>query len=600
MPARSALSRLTPIVATPTIARPLRRTVAIILPLALSTAAAQPPGTAPAPRVRIVSFSPAITDILFDMGLGGEVVGVTSHCRPPAGVDRPRVGDALTLNAAVILKARPDVIFTQSDPGKFQAVQDLDPRVRVVQLTLERLADVPRAMERIGQVAGRADLAAAARRRFEQAVDAVRRRVAGRPRPRVLFVMGTERPGVAGSNNFLADLIAAAGGINAGADIPGLQRWPRTHIDAIVGAAPDVVVCQELGRGRQGEARRYWLQWKGLPAARSGRVFVVDDPRWTWPTPRLAELAGELAEMIHGPAARPSARPRVSLARAWVHRLLAAAVVGAALAAGGMALQGLLRNPLAEPYILGISSGAGVGVLLGLAASAWWAVPEWASTPALAFVGAMLTCAVVYGIAQRRGRLDPYSLILSGVIVNAFNAAVMLTIYLYVDPHRIAEFAHWAMGRLEDLPRLSLLVVCGGCVLAGWVVLLSRAAAYNVLGLGDDVAGSSGVAVHRLRIVTFLCVGVMTAAAVALAGPIGFLGLIVPHICRMLVGPDHRRGLLVSGVAGAVLLAGAEVLCRTAGPLIGVSLIPVGILTALSGGPFFIYLLRKRFREAPT
>jgi len=280
-----------------------------------------------------------------------------------------------------------------------------------------------------------------------------------------------------------------------------------------------------------------------------------------------------------------------------VLRLVAAAAVGAGLAAGGAALQALLRNPLAEPYILGISSGAGVGVLLGLALSAGGGLPIWASTPVLAFGGAAITCAAVYAVAQRRGRLDPYSLILSGVIVNSFNGAIMLTIYLYVDRYRIADFAYWAMGQLPDATDLVLLVVCGACVAGGWLVLLLRSAAYNVLGLGDDVAASSGVSVHGLRLVTFAAVGLMTAAAVALAGPVGFLGLIVPHLCRMVLGDDHRLGVLAGGFVGAIFLMAAETLCRTIGPWVGAGRIPVGILTALVGGPVFIYLLRRRFGE---
>jgi iron complex transport system permease protein len=239
-----------------------------------------------------------------------------------------------------------------------------------------------------------------------------------------------------------------------------------------------------------------------------------------------------------------------------------------------------------------------VGVLLGLALAAWYALPWWASTPALAFAGAMASCAVVYFVAQRRGRLDPYSLILSGVIINTFNAAILLTINLYIDPDRIASFTYWAMGSIPDSPDRLELWVCGPCVLAGLAVLLANASAFDLLGLGDEVAASSGVHVHRLRIVTFACVGLMTAAAVALAGPIGFLGLIIPHLCRMVVGPGHRRLLLTSAVVGAAFLMGAEWLCRTAGSYVGVSLIPVGILTALTGGPFFIVLLRRRFREA--
>ena len=570
-----------------------------VVSAAAGAATTVPASSAPARReLRIVGYSPAITRILFDMGLGGQVVAVTRFCSLPDGVERPRVGDAFRIDTDGILAVRPDVIFAQTNPEKFQGVLDVQPDVRVVEFRMERLSSVPEAIERIGRTVGRADLAAACRTAFDAKLEIVRKRVAGRGRPRVLFVMGTDRPIVAGAENFVHDLIELAGGVNAGAEIPGLTRWRRTHIDAITRVAPDVIVCQASPRAAAA-ARDYWLQWKSLPAAAGGRVHVVTDPDWSIPSTRLSAMGLRLAEIVHQPA-QTVAAPWESLWLAWLGRLLAAAVVGAGLAVGGMALQGLLRNPLAEPYILGISSGAGVGVLGGLALAAHFALPAWASTPVLAFVGALVTCAAVYGVAQRRGHLDPYSLILSGVIVNSFNGAIMLTIYLYVDPHRIADFAHWAMGRLPDSVDMVLLGVCGACVLGGWVVLLVNGAAFNVLALGDSVAGSSGVSVHRLRIVTFLAVGLMTAAAVALAGPIGFLGLIVPHICRMLFGPDHRVGIVTAGLVGAVVLVGAETLCRTVGPYVGVSLIPVGILTALAGGPFFIVLLRRRFRELPA
>jgi len=286
-----------------------------------------------------------------------------------------------------------------------------------------------------------------------------------------------------------------------------------------------------------------------------------------------------------------------------IFRLMAAATVGASLAAAGAAMQGLLRNPLAEPYILGISSGAGVGVLIGYALAGAGQLAGWATTPALAAVGAATTCAVVYGIAQRRGRLDPYSLILSGVIVNAFNGAVMLAIFMLVPPRTITSFAAWAMGRLTDSVAISsgaLMLTCAVCVAAGWGVLFVRAAALNALGLGDDVAASVGVRVNWLRIEIFAVVSLMTAAAVALAGPVGFLGLIVPHVCRLIVGPDHRRLILVAGFGGAIFLMAADTFCRTAGEWLRIGEIPVGILTALAGGPFFIWLLRRRFREDPA
>ncbi len=274
-------------------------------------------------------------------------------------------------------------------------------------------------------------------------------------------------------------------------------------------------------------------------------------------------------------------------------RLVVAAVVGAGLAAGGVALQGLLRNPLAEPYILGISSGAGVGVLVGLS---FTGVMTWATTPALALIGALVTSVVVYCVAQRRGRLEPYTLLLSGVIVNAFNGAVMLAIFLFIPPRTITSFAYWGMGQLTYRFEPGLFAVCVTCLAAGWGLLFVRGAAFNALGLGDDVASSSGVAVGRLRIETFVVVALMTAAAVALAGPIGFVGLIVPHICRLFVGPDHRVLVLVSGFVGAMFLMMADTFCRTVGPYFRTGDIPVGVITAFCGGPFFIYLLRRRLK----
>jgi iron complex transport system permease protein len=280
-----------------------------------------------------------------------------------------------------------------------------------------------------------------------------------------------------------------------------------------------------------------------------------------------------------------------------MNRLAVASVVGAALAAAGMALQGLLRNPLAEPYILGISSGAGVGVLIGPMLAAGAGLSSFATEPVMALVGALLTCLVVYSLAQRRGRLDPYVLLLSGVIVSVFNSAVMMAIMLVMKRNDVLNFISWGMGGISDITSPKVMGLCAACVAAGWLVLLLRGAAFNTLGLGDEVAASSGVPIHWLRVETFAIVGLMTAAAVALAGPIGFVGLIVPHICRLIVGADHRRLVLVSGFAGAILLMIADTVGRTAGPAVGVATIPVGIITAMAGGPFFIFLLRKRFKE---
>jgi ABC-type Fe3+-siderophore transport system permease subunit len=277
-------------------------------------------------------------------------------------------------------------------------------------------------------------------------------------------------------------------------------------------------------------------------------------------------------------------------------RATAAGVVGASLAIGGLALQALLRNPLAEPYVLGISSGAGVGVLLGIALGGRLFLPSWATTPFLAMIGAFVTSGVVYFVARRRGRLDPYVLILSGVIVNVINGALVLAILQFTRPEDMIHFIGWGMGQVPEWlwnkPRL--LVTSGALVLAGWVVLFLRSAAYNTLGLGDEVAASSGVSVHWLRTETFLVVSIMTAMAVSLAGPVGFVGLIVPHVCRLVLGPDHRLLTIVSGFGGAMFLMVADTLCRMVDKWLHIGEVPVGVVTAVIGGPFFICLLRRR------
>jgi len=281
-----------------------------------------------------------------------------------------------------------------------------------------------------------------------------------------------------------------------------------------------------------------------------------------------------------------------------VFRLLAAAVVGGALASAGLATQGLMRNPLAEPYLLGISSGAGVGVLLGMWTSEWTALPDWCTMPLLSFLGALATTAVVYALAQRRGRIDPLVLLLSGVIINVFNGALILVILQLVKREQMIQFVGWGMGQVPEWLwfKPGLLALSGAVVVAGWTYLFLRGLAFNALGLGDEVAASSGVPVHRLRLETFLAVSLMTAAAVALAGPIGFVGLIVPHMARLCFGPDHRLLAIVCGLGGAIFLMVADTFCREISQWIPVGELPVGVVTALAGGPFFIFLLRRRLK----
>lgn len=273
-------------------------------------------------------------------------------------------------------------------------------------------------------------------------------------------------------------------------------------------------------------------------------------------------------------------------------RSAAAAVAGGALGLAGAAIQGLLRNPLGEPYVLGLSSGAGVGVRLGsvLGAGVGWMV--W-STPALAFAGAGVSAALVYWIAWRGGRRDPWSLVLAGVMMNVVNGAAIMALYLFGDPLRLDEFARWAMGEVPDAAAPGLVALCAAITAAAGAVLYRGAGALNAVSLGEEVAHSVGVPVAALRLSVFLAAGAATAAAVALAGPVSFIGLLVPHVGRRAVGPDHRRLLPWSLFGGAILLMLADALCRFVGASLGVGRVPAGLVTALIGGPAFLAILRR-------
>ena len=267
------------------------------------------PTTAQAGSKRVVSFSPAITQMMFDMGLGEQVVGVTRFCELPAGVERPRVGDALSFNSEAILAVRPDVILTQTAAAKFQGVLDVDSHVKVVPMSIESLSDIPAAMLKIGQELGCEKVARRKADAFSQAVQAVEQRVRLLPRKRTIFVMGTDRPTAAGAGTFVADMIAAAGGVNVGAAISGQTIWRPAQIEAVIAARPDVLICQ-VSPGREEAAKAYWMRWKDIPAATAGQVYIVSDPDWSIPGPHLARLLPKLSAMIHGkPASSTGVSP---------------------------------------------------------------------------------------------------------------------------------------------------------------------------------------------------------------------------------------------------------------------------------------------------
>ena len=272
-------------------------------------------------------------------------------------------------------------------------------------------------------------------------------------------------------------------------------------------------------------------------------------------------------------------------------RTLAGALVGAALASAGVVLQALLRNPLATPFTLGVSAGASLGALLVIIAGVPMPVSGVSAVPLASFTGALGAVAVVYGLARLRRRgLSTLVLLLAGVTLNAlFSAAIMFVQYL-ADYTRSFQAIRYVMGNLDVssytpiLWALPLLAAAGAAF--AW---LPRA--LNLLALGADGAAARGVDVLRTQRVAFLSASLATGAAVSLGGPIGFVGIIVPHMVRLLVGADHRLVLPASALLGAAFLVTCDVAART---VLAPLELPVGIITAMLGGPFFLWLLMRR------
>ncbi len=267
-------------------------------------------------------------------------------------------------------------------------------------------------------------------------------------------------------------------------------------------------------------------------------------------------------------------------------RVLIAAVVGASLAGAGAIYQALFRNPLADPYILGVSSGAGLGAMLALVATGGATALRYGVVPASAFAGALLTIALVTRLASWRGRLDTASLLLAGVAIS-YTLAALTSFLMVFAREQMAAVVFWMMGGLGAASWPYLAMVAPMFVIGATLALVSSRE-LNLMLLGDERAGHLGLDVDRFKLAALSVASLLTAAAVAVAGLIGFVGLMVPHGVRLVLGPDHRVLLPASFLGGAVVLVAADLVART---VIAPVEVPVGIVTALLGGPFFVWLL---------
>ncbi len=294
-------------------------------------------------------------------------------------------------------------------------------------------------------------------------------------------------------------------------------------------------------------------------------------------------------------------------------RILSAGLVGFALSSAGVTLQALLRNPLADPYILGISSGSSVAVFCWLlfGASLYRIVGY---SPALqsllvhgkllpAVAGALLSCTLVFALARpRRGSgsgPEPLTLLLVGVVISAINGAILMVLNAFAPPGVQLNFLNYLMGAISSDTTWGVLALAAALIAVGTLPLYLAGRSLNIGSLPDLDAASLGVNTARLRTLCFFSASITTAAAIMLAGPIGFVGLICPHICRRIVGADHRKLLVAAPLCGAAFLMLADTFVNATGTLFHGEL-PVGVITALCGGPCFLFLLKRRAATGGT
>ena len=337
------------------------------------------------------------------------------------------------------------------------------------------------------------------------------------------------------------------------------------------------------------------MKWLGVSGGLGALAVVVFMACLGFGTETIS-FANVAALLAQGPFVEGATQQTPHYIILWqvrVPRVLLAFMVGGSLAAVGASLQALLRNPLADPYVIGISSGAALGAAVAVLFGIGLSILGLSVLPFYAFLGALLALLIVYRIAVSYGSFSIHTLLLGGVVLNAIFSALILFLTTLADPYKASGMYAWLMGSLTG-PDFTTVLVLAVYLLLGVAVLISQARSLNLLTLGEEAARSLGVEVERVKRVLFAAAALLTGSVVAFSGLIGFVGLIVPHAVRLVFGADHRLLLIASGMVGGIFLMLADTVART---LLSPTEIPVGVVTALVGGPVFLYLLVRQRRR---
>ncbi len=523
-----------------------------------------------AAAVRLVSCAPAATETLYDMGAEGCLVGRSSACLyPAAATNLPSVGGYSAPSIERIVACKPTHVLVSylADPSLSNRLERLG--IKVVQFPCERLKDYAPMRARLAELCG------------------------ARPK-RVLAVVQKSPMIVAGRETLPDDILAEVGCANAVTNRTGyfvlspearLKLAPEGEVDFSMNYD-----LTRLGPHLQEEIAKLRARLK------ENKVFKVDkDSNALNAHHDLNDLKtlkdpNDLNDLNSLNVLNNTNDLNLALMRLRLWRILAGLLVGAALALAGAVLQTVLRNPLADPFILGISGGASLAAAAVLA-TGLVAVGSFV-LPTAAFAGAVAALLAVAAIARAAGG-GPVTLILAGVVSGSLSSAVLMVVLACASSRTLQSVTWWMMGSLQTAEPASL-AAAGACIWAAALVMFSQSRALNALALGPDLAQSLGVRTGRVLPLVLGAASLAVAAAVSLAGIIGFVGLIVPHAVRRIVGANHRALLPASALAGGLFL----VACDQLGKLFGEVEIPAGVVTALAGGPFFLWLLVRRGRHA--
>jgi iron complex transport system permease protein len=305
-------------------------------------------------------------------------------------------------------------------------------------------------------------------------------------------------------------------------------------------------------------------------------------------------LGRDLIRVVMGQSSELSSEYRMIIFDIRLPRILLGIFVGGALSVSGASFQALLRNPLADPYVLGVSSGSALGAILALVAAPYLSVNSVVAvllTPFGAFLGGAATIAAVYFLGRREGQIDSSTLLLAGVISASFLSAVIMFLLSTVVGRDTRGMAFWLMGDLSTPIPVGLRWLLGAGFFAAAGAIYTTASDLNLLLAGEQEAVHLGVDVTRVRLVVYVAASILTGLAVSVSGAIGYVGLLVPHAMRFLFGSDYRLLLPTAALGGAITVVVADTLART---VVAPTELPVGAVMALAGAPFFIYLLRRR------